>query len=136
MQRKELIRVVAAEIEREGSFLITQRREKASFPLLWEFPSGRVEEGESDEKALCRELKERLGVDTEVGECTMFVKHDYPEYVLHFYVYQCSLSSDADLKSLKVKDWRWVHPGEMESYPFPPADAETIKALIEKESEN
>ena len=57
MSQKKGIRVVAAEVEHEGRFLITQRRPNAMLPLLWEFPSGRVEEGESDEEALRRELR-------------------------------------------------------------------------------
>jgi 8-oxo-dGTP diphosphatase len=128
---KEMIRVVAAEIEEGGSFLLTQRRPHATFPLYWEFPSGRVEEGESDEDALARELKERLGVSVSVGECTMFVKHEYEDYTLDFYVYRCLISHDQAPQALKVNDWRWVHPQEMESYPFPPADADSIKRLLE-----
>lgn len=129
---KELIRVVAAEVEREGAFLLTQRRPHASFPLHWEFPSGRVEEGEVDSDALQRELMERLGVEITVGDCTMFVKQEYDEYVLDFYVYRCVLAEDQSPASLKVNDWRWVCPQEMESYPFPPADAHSIKRLLDE----
>ena len=60
------IRVVAALVERDGRYLITQRRENAVLPLLWDFPGGRVEEGESDEAALAREVGERLGANVEV----------------------------------------------------------------------
>ncbi len=127
---KRIIRVVAAEVEEDGRFLITQRRAHATFPLFWEFPSGKVEPGESDAVALQRELMERLGVHVTVGERTMFVKQDHDDYVLDFNVYQCSLTQDEPLRSLKVNDWRWVHPQEMESYPFPPADAESIRRLL------
>ena len=129
--QRELIRVVAAEVEEDGKFLLTQRRPQASFPLFWEFPSGRVEEGEEDADALARELQERLGVSVSVGECTMFVKQDYDDYTLDFYVYRCLISHDEPLQKLKVNDWRWVSPQEMESYPFPPADAHSIKRLLE-----
>jgi 8-oxo-dGTP diphosphatase len=67
MEPARTIRVVAAVIEREGSYLITQRRPAAVLPLLWEFPGGRVEEGETDTAALKREVLHRLGVDIEVG---------------------------------------------------------------------
>jgi 8-oxo-dGTP pyrophosphatase MutT (NUDIX family) len=56
------IRVAFAIIEEQGRFLITQRQFSASFPGLWEFPSGRVEEGEADEVALKRQLLERIGI--------------------------------------------------------------------------
>lgn len=127
---KRIIRVVAAEVEEEGRFLITQRRAHATFPLFWEFPSGKVEPEERDDVALRRELMERLGVHVTVGECTMFVKQEYEDYTLDFYVYQCSLTHDEPLQALKVNAWRWVHPHEMESYPFPPADAESIRRLL------
>ena len=55
------IRVVAAVIERDGRYLITQRRPTAVLPLLWEFPGGRVEAGETDTHALKREVLHRLG---------------------------------------------------------------------------
>jgi 8-oxo-dGTP diphosphatase len=132
---KKILRVVAAEVERNGQFLITQRREQALFPLYWEFPSGKVEPGESDEFALARELQERLGVKVEVGPCTMFVKQDHEDYTLDFHVYQCTLPSDQIPRALKVRDWKWVHPHEMESYPFPPADAQTTRKLIAQEGD-
>ena len=132
---RQVLRVVAAEVERNGQFLITQRREQAIFPLYWEFPSGKVEKGETDEDALCRELEERLGVKVNVGSCTMFVKQQHDDYTLDFYVYQCELPSDQTPRALKVLNWKWVHPHEMESYPFPPADAQTTRRLIAKEDE-
>ena len=132
---KKILRVVAAEVERNGQFLITQRREQALFPLYWEFPSGKVEPGERDEFALARELQERLGVKVEVGPCTMFVKQDHEDYTLDFHVYQCTLPSDQIPRALKVRDWKWVHPHEMESYPFPPADAQTTRKLIAQEGD-
>ena len=60
---KDVIRVVAAVIEREGRYLITQRNAGAVLPLLWEFPGGRVESNESEEDALKREVKMRIGAE-------------------------------------------------------------------------
>ena len=100
---KTILRVVAAEVERDGQFLITQRREQALFPLYWEFPSGKVEPGEGDEVALARELMERLGVEVKVGECTMFVKQEHDDYTLDFHVYQCELPSDQILERSRLE---------------------------------
>lgn len=130
MAEKQNIRVVAAEIERDGAFLITQRRAEAVLPLLWEFPSGKVEPGESDEEALARELVERLGVRVEVGKLSMFIKHEYADYALDFCVYRCTLL-DETISKRRVRDWRWVPPSEMDQYEFPPADAQTIRSLLE-----
>ncbi|MGB5348187.1 MAG: NUDIX domain-containing protein, partial [Polyangiales bacterium] len=69
------IRVVAALVERSGRYLITQRRETAVLPMLWDFPGGRVETGETDEAALAREVAERLGARVDVGQLISFVNH-------------------------------------------------------------
>ena len=130
MVEKHSIRVVAAEIERDGRFLITQRRAEAVLPLLWEFPSGKVEPGETDETALAREIDERLGVKVVVGRLSMFIKHEYDNYALDFCVYHCELLSD-QITARRVNDWRWVLPAEMDKYEFPPADAQTIRRLLD-----
>lgn len=131
MSEKKSIRVVAAEIEQGGRFLITQRRPTAILPLLWEFPSGRVEEGESDEEALARELRERMDVEVEVGKLSMFIKHEYEDYALDFCVYRCELRSETIIKK-HINDFRWVKPREMEHYEFPPADFQTITRLLDE----
>lgn len=129
MGSKKRIRVVAAEIERDERFLITQRREEAVFPLLWEFPSGRVEDGEEDCDALQRELKERLGIDGAVGEEVLAVEREYESYTIDFHVYRCELRSE-ELEPLRVKDFRWVAVPEMADYDFPPADQESVDLLL------
>ena len=63
---KQVVRVVAGVVERDGRYLITQRRETAVLPLQWEFPGGKVEQGEKDEEALQRELRERLDELTQI----------------------------------------------------------------------
>ncbi|MEZ4473032.1 MAG: (deoxy)nucleoside triphosphate pyrophosphohydrolase [bacterium] len=130
MADRESIRVVAAEIEQDGRFLITQRRPTAVLPLLWEFPSGRVEDGETDEEALAREIRERMDAEIRVGRLSMFIKHEYEDYDLDFCVYRCELLSD-ELSRKRVHDWRWVTPVEMDEYEFPPADARTVRVLLE-----
>src|SRR5688572_16194955 len=93
MSRRE-IRVVGAMLEKEGhQYLITQRPPTASLPLHWEFPGGRVQEGESDRDALVRELGEEMGIDVVVGEQAMHLHHEYPEYDIDFRVYRCRLVS-------------------------------------------
>lgn len=129
MKKKQSIRVVAAEIERNGAFLITQRRPTAVLPLLWEFPSGKVEPGETDEVALRRELQWRLNADISVGKLSMFIKHEYEDYDLDFCVYRCELLSET-LSEHRVHAFRWVSTPELEGYEFPPADAQTIERLL------
>ena len=123
------IRVVAALVERDGRYLITRRRETAVLPLLWDFPGGRVEEGESDEAALAREVGERLGANVEVGQLISFVNHPYEKYAVDLYLYECSLLSDA-LHCKAVKDYAWVTSEEMESYSFTPVDEASMSKLL------
>ena len=87
------IRVVAAVIERDGQYLITQRRTSAVLPLMWEFPGGRVEAGETDQQALKREVLHRLGVEIEVGKLISFVSHPYEHYVVDLFLYECTLAA-------------------------------------------
>lgn len=129
MDSKARIRVVAAEIELEGRFLITQRRADSSFPLLWEFPSGKVEPGEDDGTALAREIMERLGAQATVGGQVMVVEREYERYVIDFCVYRCTVEV-AELRPLRVLGFRWVTVPELADYEFPPADQESIDTLL------
>ena len=77
---KKLIKVVAAVIERDGRYLITQRKPTAVLPLLWEFPGGRVEDGESETAALVREVVGRIGSEVSVFEKLGDHFHEYDAY--------------------------------------------------------
>lgn len=124
------IRVVAAMIEVEGRYLITQRRPQASLPLLWEFPGGRVETGEADEAALRRELKEEMDIDVQVLDRSMHVEHAYTTYDVDFRVYRCRMLGHGTIKHLRVHDHRWVAPSELGKYEFPAADEKTMRELL------
>ncbi|MEM9071267.1 MAG: (deoxy)nucleoside triphosphate pyrophosphohydrolase [Myxococcota bacterium] len=123
---------MAAVVERDGRYLITQRRDNAVLPNLWEFPGGRVEERETDAEALRREMLERLGASVEVGELISFVSHPYEKYTVDLYLYQCDLEG-SDLECLAVKDYRWVTSDEFDRYPFTPADEASMNQLLGEE---
>jgi 8-oxo-dGTP diphosphatase len=124
------IRVVAAVIEQQGRFLITQRRTTAVLAGLWEFPSGKVETGETDEAALRRELQERVGVDVNVGGSTARRTHRYDGYVVELVLYRASIAPSQEPRPIRVADVRWVAPQELENYAFPPADQATTDLLL------
>lgn len=128
---KRKIRVVAAQIERDGKYMITQRKPTSSLPLLWEFPGGRVEPGETDEQALARELREEMEIDVQVHEASVRVTHEYEAYVIDFHVYRCSLVTPEDeIKLIGVHEYRFVRPQELDEYEFPGADQATLDALL------
>ena len=126
---KRTIRVVAAVIEGEGRYLVTQRRATAVLPNLWEFPGGKVEPGETDADALSRELGERLGVQVEVGQMISYVGHPYEQYTVDLYLYECRLLTPAP-RALAVQAFRWIRSEEFDSYEFAPADEASMAQLL------
>ena len=129
MSQQRTIRVVAAILERDGQYLITQRRGAAVLPLMWEFPGGRVEDGEMDAHALKREVRHRLGGEIEVGKLISFVSHPYEHYVVDLFLYECTLVDDA-LEAKNVNAYKWVTSAEFDQYPFTPADEASMNKLL------
>ena len=119
--QQRTIRVVAAVIEKDGRYLITQRRTTAVLPLLWEFPGGRVEDNELDAHALKREVNHRLGAEIDVGKLISFVSHPYEHYVVDLYLYECTLKTP-ELEARAVHGYRWASSAEFDQYSFTPAD--------------
>jgi 8-oxo-dGTP diphosphatase len=129
MASPRTIRVVAAVIEHGGRYLITQRRPSAVLPLLWEFPGGRVEDGESDAEALEREVGFRLGVAVHAGKLMSFVSHPYERYVVELYLYEGRLV-EGEPSAVNVHDFRWVASDNFDSYSFTPADEASMTKLL------
>jgi 8-oxo-dGTP diphosphatase len=123
------VRVVAAVIRKDDQYLITQRREFAVLPMMWEFPGGRVETGEHDEDALRRELRERLEAEIVVEGKLGERRHQYRGYAVELVLYAVRLASD-HLRAVQVRDFRWVNSNEFDQYEFPAADQATMDALL------
>lgn len=115
-------------VEREGRYLITQRRATALLPLLWEFPGGRVESGETDQAALKREIAERLEAEVTVGQLISYVSHPYEHYTVELYLYDCTLLSEPSTRN--VNDVKWVYSDEFEHFEFTPADEASMAKLL------
>jgi 8-oxo-dGTP diphosphatase len=129
MGQPKTIRVVAAVLEKDGRYLITQRRATAVLPLMWEFPGGRVEDGETDANALKREVRHRLGADIDVGKLISFVSHPYEHYVVDLFLYECALVGTT-LEARNVHAFKWVTSAEFDQYPFTPADEASMNKLL------
>ena len=127
---KEVIRVVAAVIDHDGRYLITQRNSNAVLPGLWEFPGGRVEPDEEETACLLREVKGRIGVQVIVGPKLGEHLHDYASYEVHLTMYSCKLPAEARPYPATVADLRWVTSREFLDYDFPPADEKTMSKLL------
>lgn len=120
------IKVVAAIIQ-DGNKIFATQRGYGEFKDGWEFPGGKIEQGETPEEALVREIKEELDTEIEVGEQIHTVEYDYPEFHLTMYCFLCRvLSGDLILKEHEAA--RWLTKETLDSVDWLPAD----EGLIEK----
>jgi 8-oxo-dGTP diphosphatase len=124
--------VTAALVIEQGKILVTQRKKDSSQGLLWEFPGGKVKEGEEPREALRRDLKEELDVEVKVGMLFDAVFYSYPEYPILLLVYRCWIEKGF-LKPIGCHDLRWVSLQELEKLPMPPADDPIRKHLESSE---
>jgi 8-oxo-dGTP diphosphatase len=125
------IRVVAALIAEEGSprrFLVQQRPPDKARGLLWEFPGGKVEPGESDEAALVREAREELDVAIAVGGLTHETTHAYPDLVVTLALYAARILEGTP-RPLACHALRFATPDEMADLPFCEADLPLLEDL-------
>jgi len=124
-------RVVAALIMKDGKVLICQRTRHQSMPLKWEFPGGKIEEGEQPRDALRRELEEELGIDARIGPEVARIRHDYKtgnSVELRFYVVR---EYRGEIENRIFRDVRWSAGSELPSYDFLEADRALVKDLAE-----
>ena len=98
-------------------------------PGLWEFPGGKLEEGETIEQCIKREIYEELNVHCEVGKFLLTVSKEYEHGDFQLMVYEAFVCDMGCLKANVHQELRWVTPKEMANYEFPPADVEIIEYL-------
>jgi len=116
---------------KDGKILIARRKEGTRFANKWEFPGGRVEVNESPEECLKRELREELGIETEVGEFICSSRYDYGDFEVELLAYRVAhLSGEFRLND--HDEIRWALPLELKDYDFPEADAPIVKELMQK----
>lgn len=123
--------VVAALIWKHGKILICQRTRHQVMPLKWEFPGGKIEEGEQPRDALRRELDEELGINAVIGNEVARIRHQYPSgnaVELRFYgVHEYS----GEMENRIFRDIRWAQPTELPAFDFLEADLELVRDLAE-----
>jgi mutator protein MutT len=109
------VRVAAALVVRDGRLLLTQRPPGGPHGLLWEFPGGKIEPGESPEQALAREIAEELGVGATPREVVETREHVYPHgLAVEIAFVRCDLDSDAFRPSAAVHAVRWTRPEDVD----------------------
>lgn len=122
-------RVVAALIVQDGKVLVCQRTRHQTMPLKWEFPGGKIEEGEQPRDALRRELEEELGITATIGDELARIQHEYPNggmVELRFYIVR---RYDGEIENRIFREIRWAAPKELPKYDFLEADLTLVKDL-------
>jgi 8-oxo-dGTP diphosphatase len=125
------VRVVAALLVRKDAVLVQQREPGGPRGLLWEFPGGKVEPGETDADALVRECREELAIEIEVGPVFAETRHAYPDLEVTLVLHECRLIS-GDPKKLSAHDLRWVAVSELSKLPFLPADVPLVSEIVRR----
>lgn len=127
--RTVLVSAVAL-IDIDGRILLAQRPEGKSMAGLWEFPGGKVEQGETPEAALIRELQEELGIDT-WASCLApltFASHSYDDFHLLMPLFACRKWTGTP-QARENQRLQWVHAKNLKDYPMPAADIPLIPIL-------
>ncbi|MDP6372682.1 MAG: (deoxy)nucleoside triphosphate pyrophosphohydrolase [Vicinamibacterales bacterium] len=129
MSEPSLLVVVAAVVERQGRFLVSQRAAGAHLGDYWEFPGGKQEPGESLTDALRREMREELDVEIDVDDELDCVEHAYADRIVRLHFFGCRLTGEPHPQLEQAV--RWVTRRELRQLQFPPADAALVAKLTE-----
>ncbi len=121
------LEVVAALIRREGRYLLARRTKDDAIGRVWEFPGGRVEDGESLESALARELDEELGVAAVVGEKVLSCEHDYPDLRVRLHFFRSEIEGEPSGR--EGQELAWVTASDLPAMEMPGADQDVVRLL-------
>ena len=125
-----LLVAACALLDADGRVLLAQRPRQKMLGGLWEFPGGKLEEGETPEACLIRELREELGIDV-TAACLAplsFASHGYADFHLLMPLYVCR-RWEGVCQPLEGQQLKWVRPSRLRDYPMPPADEPLIAHL-------
>jgi len=125
---KKDIHVVGAIIQRDGKILCAQRGDKKTLAYKWEFPGGKIEQGESPEAALKRELQEEMACEIAVGEQADHTVYEYDFGIVHLTTFFCTLVKGEPQLSEHVA-MKWLKPADIASLDWAPADIPVIEKL-------
>ncbi len=130
LNRRVVLVVAVAMVDSDGRVLLARRPPGKSMAGLWEFPGGKVHEGETPEAALVRELREELAVDT-AASCLApftFASHTYPDSHLLMPLYVCR-NWEGTPTPQEGQELAWARPNDMGRFPMPPADGPLVAML-------
>lgn len=133
----KIVTTVAGVIKNEKGEILCTLRDQGKYDYVsfkWEFPGGKIEEGETEQETLTRELQEELEIDVKIGNFFYQVEHDYPDFHLSMTIYECDLISK-EMKMNVHKNIKWLAPKDIMTLDWAEADIPVAK-LISKNYEN
>ncbi|MBA9029022.1 MULTISPECIES: (deoxy)nucleoside triphosphate pyrophosphohydrolase [Bacillaceae] len=125
---KKNIYVVGAVIIENRKILCAQRGPSKSLPLKWEFPGGKIEEGESPQEALRREIVEEMQCQIEIGDQIEHTVYEYDFGIVHLTTFYCRLTEGKPVLT-EHTSIKWLSPDELKSLDWAPADIPAIEKL-------
>lgn len=128
-KKKHWIPVVAGFLKKDGKILVGQRPENHSLAGQWEFPGGKIEIGESPEKALARELDEELGIEAEVGDLKLACTHSYGDVGILILFYEIKYWK-GEPKAKHHLMLEWIYPEELKMRPIPEANQKILHLIF------
>lgn len=126
---KKQINVVGAVIVKDGQILCAQRGPNGSLPNMWEFPGGKIEEGETPRGALVREITEELECQVEVGDEVETTRHEYDFGVVTLTTFFCTLMNSGTPNLTEHASVQWLPPQELGTLDWAPADIPAIEMI-------
>ena len=129
MNEKKHIQVAAALLFDNGKIFATKRGDSPYSYVAhkYEFPGGKNEKGERGEDAVKRELEEELDLEVKVGGLYASHTHEYPDFIITLWLYECEMCSDFHLK--EHESYAWIAPADLNENEWAPADADILGTL-------
>lgn len=125
---KKKIYVTGAVLRKDGKILAAKRGKNKSMGGFWEFPGGKIEEGETPKQALARELKEELLIEAAVGEPITTTEHEYDFGIVVLSTFECELNGSSP-QLTEHSEIRWLEPDELHQLEWAPADIPTVSII-------
>ena len=123
------LNVVAAIIHKDDKILATKRG-YGEFINQWEFPGGKIEDGESKEEALKREIKEELSIEIDIKNFALDIEYQYPTFYLKMSCFDCTIKSGTP-ELIEHNDAKWLTKHDLDSVNWIPADLDAVSYLKE-----
>lgn len=132
---KKIIEVVGAILENSnGEIFCAMRPKDKTFPGMWEFPGGKIEEGEEPKRALEREIKEELNIDIRADKLFDEVEKEYDKFIIKLSCYNCTVLDFSEFILVEHQEFKWIKKESLMTLNWVPTDIPTVEKLRRKDT--